>query len=746
MFISKMYSKLKLLHTYSNVIQGVFYKIGVFYQQFLNNQNKLKSPKSIITIDNAGRLKKNIFHHKNTRRRKNTLYYSLFLFFTLFQSSNGFSQQIKIHPTEFFPTADTIYKTFDIPEEVDSMFLVVNFETSSFEMKPYKGEEIMLTNRDFDLDKELAFFKGPFSTPNTPKRERLKGNLVQVLIRYVKDEIESFEVYYLGIGQDKPKGSIVMIQLTNQTVAEMFDPLYGMYSSGVGHWEALSFPNFLGSIYDGASQNFRLGKGSPFFEHYNSLDSSRIMAECVLSINNSEEKGTQLFGTLQMSGGSSLGFEQKSFQFETSKHYYGERKPPLVDLYGEGKEKIKEIQLRNGGNNNSDFFISDALVRKLLPKPFSMNVKLYHVYIGGLYMGVYWFSERFDQDWLAKSFGGDDDEYTLIRTTAERNIAVEANFPGISTQEGKEISNQYNLGTNKFSYLPSKTQGQLTMVGLVKHGDDSLNFGKAYLELKESFHSDIDIENLDSLFDVRMSLKNLIVLDFFGRLSDIGNNNTFVFRRANGKWTFISNDFDNMIGSSGGGSLWRHLETGNTPLHMIWQTAMRDQKHRDMFMRDYQDFLNESAESSKTIPIYEELISEFLPMIQQHRNAWHPNSIPDNWENKYAPTPRYFLENRLETQFATLKLYSKPLEDTLNKSTISYKVNIDWSKIPTECKNSVSVFINTVEQNPIKSWTLRYYNYPTVFVNIQIPPGYDFKGWEGLSKETDFELHLDTIP
>ncbi|MFN8207959.1 MAG: CotH kinase family protein [Bacteroidales bacterium] len=120
------------------------------------------------------------------------------------------------------------------------------------------------------------------------------------------------------------------------------------------------------------------------------------------------------------------------------KSRYGDSKLDFPLFGTEGAGKFNKIDLRCEQNyswaNNPGDGVHNTLVREVfsrdlqrdLGKPYTRS-RYYHLYLNGMYWGIYQTQERSEADFAASYFGGDAEDYDVVKVSTENwNYRIEA--------------------------------------------------------------------------------------------------------------------------------------------------------------------------------------------------------------------------------------------------------------------------------------------------------------------------------
>ena len=114
---------------------------------------------------------------------------------------------------------------------------------------------------------------------------------------------------------------------------------------------------------------------------------------------------------------------------------YGEQALDYPLFGNEGVDRFRKIDLRTAQNDSWAFmgsdeltFVHDVFARDLqreMDQPYTRS-RYHHLYINGVYWGLFQTQERADRYYGQSYFGGDDDDYDVIKSTGGPAYATEA--------------------------------------------------------------------------------------------------------------------------------------------------------------------------------------------------------------------------------------------------------------------------------------------------------------------------------
>lgn len=114
---------------------------------------------------------------------------------------------------------------------------------------------------------------------------------------------------------------------------------------------------------------------------------------------------------------------------------YGADKISYPLFGGEGSNAFKRMDLRTSQNyswafegSSKNTFLRDVFsrdVQKAMGQPYSRS-RYYHLYLNGVYWGLYQTEERADADFAETYLGGNDDEYDVVKNDSSSTRALQA--------------------------------------------------------------------------------------------------------------------------------------------------------------------------------------------------------------------------------------------------------------------------------------------------------------------------------
>lgn len=173
--------------------------------------------------------------------------------------------------------------------------------------------------------------------------------------------------------------------------ANLFDPKIGIYVTGNSGNQA--GPNF--------NRSWERPANIEFFE----MTGPNSLSPAI-----NQEVG------LEIHGHSSRYYPQKSFEIKARKAY-GDNDMDYAFFGDKPMTSYKRLILRNGGNDNQNAFMRDALLHNLSAQGFDLDRQAYRpvvLYLNGAYWGLYNMREKMDEDYVENNYGLDEDAFDML--------------------------------------------------------------------------------------------------------------------------------------------------------------------------------------------------------------------------------------------------------------------------------------------------------------------------------------------
>ncbi len=197
---------------------------------------------------------------------------------------------------------------------------------------------------------------------------------------------------------------------------------------------SISLVSELGDLFGGSgiySNPWERDDGHGSWERYTSME----------LINPDGTGGFQVHAGLRIRGGWSRHGDNPKHAFRLFfRSEYGDSKLKYPLFEDEGVDKFDKIDLRTSQNYSWSFhggygdpegpentFIREVLNRDIqgvMGQPYTKS-RYYHLYLNGMYWGLYQTEERPESDFAASYFGGEDDDYDVMKTSSRSNYQID---------------------------------------------------------------------------------------------------------------------------------------------------------------------------------------------------------------------------------------------------------------------------------------------------------------------------------
>lgn len=246
---------------------------------------------------------------------------------------------------------------------------------------------------------------------------------------YYEDGSESKAInrtYFCGTGIDARYTTNVLHIAGNPD--ELFGYENGIFVNGADFDEYMEkYPGraYIGGVDANFTRRGREYEREVYMEYFTQTGESLIAQEC----------GVRIYGAMSRMK------NQKSFRLYARKEYDQQNKfeyPAITNLYsaadGTLAHEHKRLIVRNSGNDNGFGFIRSELTSRLAGEagfPDVMQADPVTVYINGIYYGVYWLSNGFDDQYFANRYGEYSGDFVVleggdVEKAQEEDPAVQA--------------------------------------------------------------------------------------------------------------------------------------------------------------------------------------------------------------------------------------------------------------------------------------------------------------------------------
>ncbi|MBH70035.1 MAG: hypothetical protein CMP69_02115 [Flavobacteriales bacterium] len=348
---------------------------------------------------------------------------------------------------------------------------------------------------------------------------------------------------------------------------------------------------------------------------------------------------------LEIHGGYSRKFDQKSFRLDFKSIYTGDLDYPVISQKP-NITKYNNINLRNGGNENSSNRIKDAIFSTLAQKT-NIDIMGYQpciLYLNGAYWGIYGIREKIDEHY------------------------IEAN---------------YNITSDNLDLIGAKEK--------VLHGDKN-SFIEAYHLLLNTDPDDIMFLTLfKDIFDINNYI-DYYVFETIIQNKDwyAGKYNSKLWRdKSNGgKWRFVLYDTDQAYRDPPQQNFI--LEKTRIPINnnysvrsrysQIFDLAMKNREFQCLFWNRYNTMLNDVLHIDSVRSVTNNLKNQIINAMPEHLNRWQNNISLNTWQD-YVDNITNSHQSRVPY---ALSQVSDMIESNLNyvifQDIINGSINIDLNQ------------------------------------------------------------------
>jgi len=332
-------------------------------------------------------------------------------------------------------------------------------------------------------------------------------------------------------------------------------------------------------------------------------------------VQGAETLSAQVNAGLKISGETSRYFDfyKHSFQLKFKDEYGAEKLN--YPLYGEkGSDSFKNLELRmiahssphdpNYGRREESQYHKDNWTRNLQKQlsgdASSVNSKFFHLFINGLYWGIYDVCEKPDANYMADYYGGKPDDYDVVN-----NIGVE---------NGTDVDyrNMYEMGHSIYDTILTNPQTN-PFTGQTNYDEDVVVNENKAKQFYNKITNHLDIDNF-----IDYNLLNLFLVN-----ADWSNNNWWAARNSkNGKFQFFVWDAEFVLNYTGVKNLTL-LNAGKTNDRFKYHPIDLNQRLLDVpaYKTKFGDHIQCNCVEEDGVLTSENLIASYQAAAQKINNA-----------------------------------------------------------------------------------------------------------------------------
>ncbi len=255
--------------------------------------------------------------------------------------------------------------------------------------------------------------------------------------------------------------------------------------------------------------------------------------------------GFQVNAGLRIKGAYSRRPENPKHSFKIyMRNEYGDSELNFPVHGDEGVDTFKKLDLRTAQNwswsfngNNTTQFVEDELARenmKDLGQPYTRSV-WFHLYLNGQYWGIFQTQERHDENFAASYFGGDPDDYDVIKARPGTTEAVDGNLEAYERLFDQAAALDADGSTPNFVNQDAYLKAQ----GLNPDGTRNLNYEVL-----------LDVDNVIDYMTIQLLGGNRDgPIGMYSSPANTGLNNFFTMRDRTGDqgFQFFAHDSEHML-------------------------------------------------------------------------------------------------------------------------------------------------------------------------------------------------------
>ncbi|MGC6428272.1 MAG: CotH kinase family protein [Flavobacteriales bacterium] len=388
---------------------------------------------------------------------------------------------------------------------------------------------------------------------------------------------------------------------------------------------------------------------------------------------------------LEIHGGWSRAEPQKSFRIDFKSKYTGRIEHPIF-RDKPFLESFNNLNLRNGGQHTYSDKVQDAIFSRVA-KETNVNFMAYepcHLFLNGMYWGIYGIREKIDQHYVADNFNLESDSIDLLNASGPLNGSADLIY-----EIFEELTNADPFAQNYY----------------------------------DNFSQNFDVENYIDYFVIETYIQNK---DWNGIAWGANNIKLWRPQTQDGKISYVLYDTDAAFGHFGGDVWENYLESAMFPgypnMHSnLFSVVIQNPEFRCQFVNRYSDLLNTSFSNENFSQIVDVIKQDLIASIPSHVEVWAENSPPfgyitsvESWENDVNSIVEY----NQERLFAAML----QLDYTLGLDEIE-QVSIDV--IPPL---SGDILLNTIYPDSFP-WSGDYFNGCDIDLSAIADSGFVFSHW-----------------
>ena len=406
----------------------------------------------------------------------------------------------------------------------------------------------------------------------------------------------------------------------------------------------------------------------------------------------SQNAGVRIHGGASRSNGQKSLRLYADLKYDSSSSFDLALFPGLYDVTGETViDSFDTFILRTGGTDSYSSFMRDVLIQRLVEHTAldTQAIKPVIVFLNGEYWGIYYFYERFNEDYFQNHYG--IDQSNLIVLENEGNSAI-------------GVSGDQDLFQDLLDYV--KTH--------------DVNEASVYSEIQ-----------------ARMDIDNFIdyqITEIFIAQKDWPENNIKYWRtrttndEANalygwdGRWRWMLFDTDH--GFIDPERNWIEYATREDIPNDLFNALIENSAFRDLFLNRFADHLNTSFRTERVVQEIDNIVAILEPEMQEHIDRWNsPGNSIEEWLSN-VNLLRSFAYRRPEIMFGDLVEYFN-LDGTFTL-TVTSDATMGYVQV-----NSIALLPTVPGIETPGSFEESYFQGVPITITAIPAAGYQFSHWEG---------------
>lgn len=369
---------------------------------------------------------------------------------------------------------------------------------------------------------------------------------------------------------------------------------------------------------------------------------------------------------IAISGGCSRTFNpQKSLKISPRKKF-GDNHLRYDFFSSKPKNRYKDIQIRNSGNDFSNTMMRDAFMQSLITNRMDIDHQAYEpavCYINGKYYGIQNLRERTSKDFIYSNYGLDEEDFDLL------------DHEELSATAFKTLTNLINQST---------------------------------------ITSSSGYRQIENIMDVNNYIQYMIAETYYGN-TDWPHNNMKVWKKKEGgkwRWILFDTDFGFELVEGYNHNTLEHAINSDATIAQMLRRLLLNETFKNKFIDQYSIHLSSTFKPERVSHILDSISGKIRNEIPYHKSRWGQGNNFD-WDIERMRTFGNYRANKMLEFVSNRFLNSAPIR------TVKIQSNIPEAYYTFNGEEIAdnSILLKSFENRDIK-------------IEAKNIRGYNFKHWE----------------